>query len=355
MTIDEADGGEGSVAATTDGPGTGARTVWSLSPMARALTWVRHKRMVRWVTIIAVVVLSFASGVTYGPILWAGEPSSSTPAATLYEPGKPMAGDTDAVLSLQIEDHGSDPYHRCTATLIDNPLTTADDSAGDWALTTAHCVTPVPAQIAQHHDQRAVACGDEQDTDIPSATRFDPQTAPFVVRGATTVYTHGGQTAPVTHRYIAPGWNWARTPGTPTDDLALLHLGHPLTITPIPLATTEPPPGAFGVVYGWSVGIGPGCTTTISPDLQQFPVRIDPCPDGPETSKEVCAGTPNDSAGPCDGVSGGPIVSLDTNEHPTLHGVYSTDLGDYCGQGTMFFTSVTPYSQWLLSVMSSPR
>jgi secreted trypsin-like serine protease len=157
----------------------------------------------------------------------------------------------------------------------------------------------------------------------------------------------------VAQRFVVSGWNWGLTPGQPVNDLALLHLAHPLNIKPMTLATERQPQGYFGVVYGWSVGADRGCKTEISPDLQQFPVRIDPCPAGSESSRNVCAGTPNDSAGPCDGASGGPIVSLDAKEHPVLHGVYSIDRGRYCGQGAMFFSSVPQYRQWLLDKMAA--
>lgn len=292
------------------------------------------------------------AGVKVGPVYWPTTPDVVAP-DVIEAPNTPMAGETDAVLSLQILRNGQDPVHQCTAVLIDDPQTQKDDEAGEWALSAAHCVTKPPPKDQKIHDLQT--CADaEAESKARSKLGLDhPETAPFVVRGDTTLYTRGGQVAKVAERYIPSGWNWGHTAGKPDDDLVLLRLAHPVNIKPMALAAHDQAPGAFAVAYGWSVGPDNGCKTKLSPALQQFPVRVDTCPAEPELAKTMCAGTPNDAAGPCGGTSGGPIVSLDGNEHPTLYGAYVSSRGLYCGQGPMFFESGPDYRQWMLDEMAT--
>lgn len=306
--------------------------------IGRGIHWVDNTKTGQAILSIALV----ASGVFLGAGIQRSISESDliAPKDPYVTQFSPALGNTDAVLSLQHPSSNSAAvHHRCTATLI----------KPDEAVTAAHCVTPPPPEVEQAA-HAALPC----DPHLPpppeptsSAEGVDITTTPLTVRGRSKDYRVGGETATVVAKYAVPGWNWsANKPGERHGDLAVLKLDHPMTtITPIPVATEVPPSGTWTLVVGW--GTRPDLCGDIIPTIQQWALKTASCPEKLNPTKwEYCTST-DKAAGPCNGTSGGPLLTLVNGVTPAIIGVYSKTWGTYCGQNPQMFTSLPEYKDFI--------
>lgn len=300
------------------------------TPDSQIRPW--HKRPAVWVSIIAAALLLFTAGALANRLV---APSESTPPAAaqpLQGPHvSPAYGDNDAVLSVQqlVADR---PRHTCTATLV----------KPEWAITAAHCVTPMPSEFRGNKSDRCASIDLSKRPSEPTVTGSEP----YVVRGATDDYRRDGETATVLKVHVLPGWNWGRSPG-PMRDLALLQLDHSMTtIKPVTMALTnlrvssDPMPS-----LGW--GTWPDRCGGILPALQQWNVTPTPCAPA-DSEGQICA-VATDKFGPCEGTSGGPLFSTARNGERQIVAVYSATklTSTFCGDEPYTYTKLADYADFI--------
>jgi secreted trypsin-like serine protease len=272
------------------------------------------------------LTLAAAAVVSAGALLGSG------PATAAVQPdivgGSAATGDTSWMVSVQYDApaYNRFAFHTCGGALLFR----------SWVVTNAHCVTDMPTGPSRAEHLAFQANGEP----IPTADKS------FAVRVGSKDRTSGGETATVTKIVVHPGWNWGQT--SPTDDVALLQLDHPVNLQPIRLAGQAARPGDAVRLYGWGVdepdGNGPLPTR-----LQQLDTRVLPaakCATAGQSTEEICTSNPNGTDGPGPGDSGGPAVAM-VNGVPQLVGGCSRAAAEYPGEAPTVYTSSPDFRSWL--------
>jgi len=258
----------------------------------------------------------------------------TSPASAAVQPnivgGSQATGNTSWAASLQYDapDYNRFGYHTCGGALLFR----------SWVVTNAHCVTDMPPELKNARNFSANAC--EGGTPIPTNAKQ------FRVRVGSKDRTTGGEVANVVSIVVHPGWHWGMT--TPTDDVAMLKLDHPVNQQPIQLAGRAAQPGKRITLYGWGVD-QPDCSADLPTQLQQLSTRVLPaakCADAGQSTGEICISNPHGTDGPGPGDSGGPAVEL-VNGVPQLVGTCSRGATQYPGEGPTIYTSSPDFRQWL--------
>lgn len=294
---------------------------------------ILESKPVRYTVRVVLAVTVFALGMISATDLGVSGGSGATP-EYINSVVQPAYGDTDAILSLQMEIPGQDrPFHRCTATLI----------APDRAVTAAHCVDPPPPAQDEERAAEQDLCGSNNPHNDPEGGSTSQTT--LTVRGGSKNYLGGGETATVVGQAVSPGWTWELTDGAPRHDVAVLSLDPPMTMNPIPLATEVPEAGRSVVSLGWSTRAD-RCGDII-PTVQQWTMEMESCPNSLTlTEFEVCT-TTHGAVGPCQGVSGGPLLVITDGRPSAILGVYTVQYGDYCGQSYQGYSNLLRYRDFL--------
>lgn len=165
----------------------------------------------------------------------------------------------------------------------------------------------------------------------------------MTVRGGSLRWFAGGTTAAVSTVRAWPDHKWKRLDHTPVGDIAVLELDRPMPYTPMPIVDTRPKTGEWLLSYGW--GTQPDMCGGISPIMEQHAMTVDECR-VEFTPAEVCTRIPHGGPGPCDGESGGPLVTI-VDGRPRLVGLYALSFGGACGPLGMAFTYVPTYSEFI--------
>ena len=259
---------------------------------------------------------------------------SVSPASAAVQPnivgGSQATGNTSWMASLQYDapDYGRTNYHTCGGALLFR----------SWVVTNAHCVTDMPQELKSARNFSANAC--EGGQPIPTKAKQ------FRVRVGSKDRTTGGELANVVNIVVHPGWHWGMT--SPTDDVAMLKLDHPVNQQPIQLAGRTAQPGKRITLYGWGVD-QPDCSADLPTQLQQLSTRVLPaakCADAGQSEGEICTSNPHGTDGPGPGDSGGPAVEL-VNGVPKLVGTCSRGAKQYPGEGPTVYTSSPDFRTWL--------
>ncbi|WP_326946668.1 trypsin-like serine protease [Amycolatopsis sp. NBC_01307] len=227
-------------------------------------------------------------------------------------------------------DYGRTNYHTCGGALLFR----------SWVVTNAHCVTDMPQELANARNFSANT--GEGGQPIPTKAKQ------FRVRVGSKDRTTGGELADVVGIVVHPGWHWGMT--SPTDDIAMLKLDHPVNQQPIQLAGRTAQPGDRTMLYGWGVD-QPDCSSDLPTQLQQLSTRVLPaakCADAGQSSGEICTSNPHGTDGPGPGDSGSPAVKV-VNGVPQLVGTGSRGAKQYPGEGPTIYTSSPDFRQWLYS------
>lgn len=165
-------------------------------------------------------------------------------------------------------DYGRTNYHTCGGALLFR----------SWVVTNAHCVTDMPQELANARNFSANT--GEGGQPIPTKAKQ------FRVRVGSKDRTTGGELADVVGIVVHPGWHWGMT--SPTDDIAMLKLDHPVNQQPIQLAGRTAQPGDRTMLYGWGVD-QPDCSSDLPTQLQQLSTRVLPAAKCADASTRAAA------------------------------------------------------------------
>lgn len=242
-----------------------------------------------------------------------------------------------ALVSLKYDapDYGREAWHTCGAALLD----------GIHLRTAAHCVTdPPPGALAEKLAVRFNL--DTQSLIIPTKAKQ------FWVRVGSTNLNSGGIIAQVHLKWVHPNWNWAMTPGSEVDDVAVLEASEFIDTYGLQLAPRKAKPGDEVYVLGWGV-IRPDGKDPLPTQVRELKTKIaNPrnCDPAGITTREVCVANVNGTGGSCFGDSGGPLViKIDGVLYDA--GITSRAAGEYCGIVPTVYTSSPEFRTEIYNVM----
>ncbi|KHJ41409.1 trypsin [Trichuris suis] len=140
---------------------------------------------------------------------------------------------------------------------------------------------------------------------------------------------------------------------TKTGDIALLHLGQPVTFTDkikpvcLPKPNKGPPRGIPCYISGWGRTVSDGSHSSMLRLVDVKILKKKKCNlDGEAKTKSLCAGDMKGRKDACQGDSGGPLVCI-VNDRFVLYGITSYGVG--CGQPGQpgIYSEVARYIDWI--------
>lgn len=283
---------------------------------------MRFRGIIALFLALCIVAASFLSGSAQAPI---AEPSAAAPSIVGGQEAVPGAWPWQAVLTDPEIANAFEGFF-CAGSLI-HP---------EWVLTAAHCIM------------------DEYSGEI------DPPDTVLVVVGRHQLSSEDGQELAVAQIIPHPDFAW-----TGIEDIALLRLAAPATLTPAvrPISFVTPgeaglaAPGVMATVTGWGATSEGGSDSDVLRQVSVPIVSNEVCQvayddiglDLYET--DLCAGADGQDA--CDGDSGGPLVVPGAQgEGFELAGVVSFGHPDGCGAPGKYgvYTRVSMFANWIESV-----
>jgi secreted trypsin-like serine protease len=157
----------------------------------------------------------------------------------------------------------------------------------------------------------------------------------------------GGEVSPIVGVVVHPDFDGV----TPGNDIAVLKLGAPAHVPPIPIGFAAPP-GTTTRLLGWGQTCPQPGACESPPILQQLDTKVVDASACKEINGtyELCTDSPG-GAGACYGDSGGPEITR-SGDAWQLVGVTSRSGADgsACGTGPSIYTNATAYVDWISHV-----